>query len=266
MVEKQDNYSTYVNESHYELSVFSSIGGRETQQDSACYQIDDYVCIAAVADGMGGHEGGKNASAITVQNLELAFKGLNDSTRIPEKFKEAVNEADNIVSSLTDDNGNPLHAGTTFSGVVVKDNMLYWCSVGDSRIYLLRDGNLKQITRDHTYQMVLDNKLKNGKISEEEYVKAMKNADTLISYVGMGGITLTDCNEDGIELENEDKILICTDGLYKLVSDKHIQKILENFTDLEDCLQALNYKAITMDKKSKIDRDNTTMALIRIKL
>jgi len=107
--------------------------------------------------------------------------------------------------------------------------------------------------------------LETGQISEEKYrSESEERGEALVSFLGVGGLEVIDRNEIPFELEKNDKILLASDGLYKIISEEEISKILENFSNLNDALGALELRAAREAKKNNITRDNMTMALIKI--
>ena len=102
-------------------------------------------------------------------------------------------------------------------------------------------------------------------IDELEYQSKSLQGEALISFLGVNGLPKIDTNDNPFTLIKDDKILLMSDGLYKLVSNDEIGRILSNFTNIEDALNALELKAQKVSKTSKISRDNMTVALIKIK-
>ena len=118
-----------------------------------------------------------------------------------------------------DETGERLNAGTTLAAAVIHGAHLHFVSVGDSRIYLVRGRNMTRLTEDQNYDMTLRRSLLAGRIGEAEYRREAKYAEALISYIGMNGLKVIGCNADEeTRLLPGDKLLICSDGLYKSLS------------------------------------------------
>ena len=221
--------------------------------------------LIVVCDGMGGHEGGKMASELAAQTFLTQY--LQDVPNInpAEMLLDAARLADKKITQLTNESGAPLKAGSTLVSIIVNRKKLIWCSVGDSRAYLLRNGELVQLTQDHNYHTVLLEKKTAGLISDEEFIKEDARGEALISFLGIGNLALIDYSQSPLELMSEDKIIIMSDGLYKVVTDAEIGRILDNFSNIGEAVWALEMKAKKNAKNSSEDRDNMTVALIKIK-
>lgn len=264
-----DNYQDIqiVNDGNsvFDLSVISAIGDRTEQQDSFGYNLSFDEGIVVICDGMGGREAGRMASSVAVNTIMEAYEGDFSDTAITDLLIECANETDKKICNLCDENGEPVKAGTTMVAVVIKDNSLYWCSVGDSRAYLSRKGEFVQFTQDQNYKTVLDEKLRANLITEDAYANEMKRGEALISFLGIGNLSLIDYNNLPLQLEKDDKIIIMTDGLYKVLDDDEIARVAENFSNIEDALNALEIKTKKQAKKKNISRDNMTVALIKMR-
>jgi protein phosphatase len=163
------------------------------------------------------------------------------------------------VSELTNENGRPLNAGTTLACVAIIDNDLYWASVGDSRIYIVRGDEMVQVTEDHNYGMILSQKVKQGLLTEDE-ANSHPKREALISYIGMNGVRHIDLNSKPFRLWDGDHILICSDGFYRCVEDAETLSVIRDFSaDMTEAAEALTSLALSKHKKNQ---DNTTVILI----
>lgn len=261
----KDSYSAFVENDVFELSILSVIGDREEQQDNSGYVLNDTDGIVVVCDGMGGYAGGKLASMSSVEALLKIYLNIRETTEISEMLVNAAEDIDQKIAALADEAGNDLGAGTTIVSVVIRNNELYWLSVGDSRIYLFRDGELLRATKDHNYLTLLEAALATGDISPEEYEQKKERGEGLVSYLGLSGLPFIESNQEAFELKQNDKILLMSDGLYKLLPDEEIQRLLINFSDTAETLRAFEYRAQRSANQKNINRDNMTLALIRIK-
>lgn len=265
MQNHKDNFQGFDENALFEVAVLSVIGGREEQQDSVGYDIRPDEGFAVICDGMGGHNGGKLASALAVDLLVKTYTEVYPAHDMHEILVDTVEEADRKVAAITDDDGNRLHAGSTVAAAFIRGHILHWVSVGDSRIYLFRNGELVQATEDHTYQLLLDERRASGEIGEEAYRTESQKGEALISFLGVNGLPRISTNDTPFPLLQGDKVLMMSDGLYKLVSDEEIGRILDNFSNIQDALKALDLKAQRAAKNSGIQRDNMTVVLIKIK-
>lgn len=261
----KDNYSFSDENAYFEVTVSSALGDREEQQDSACADIKSDEGLVTVCDGMGGHNGGKLASTLATEIISRAYNDCYPNDNMASVVLEAIKNADSKIALLSDENGNRLNAGSTIVSVYIKNRFLHWFSVGDSRIYVFRNGEFVQITSDHTYKSMLDSQLESNTISQEEYNRKIILGEALISFLGLNGFPKIDINETPFELQTNDRIVLMSDGLYKLLDNDVIRRIIDNFSNIKEALQALELKAKKVSKSENIKRDNMTVAVVRIK-
>jgi len=261
----RDNYQIDDENSAFELSILSVLGDRTEQQDSAGYELKNSEGIVVVCDGMGGHAGGKLASTIAVESLLNEYTESYPCEDTKNMLLDSVKKIDTRISSLKNDTGEPMRAGSTMVAVIVKDNLLRWVSVGDSRIYIYRNEELVQVTHDHTYQSVLDEKLLLSQITEDEYKMNSQKGEALVSFLGVGGLPKIDLNENPFVLKKADRIILMSDGLYRVLSDSDLNRILNNFGNISDSLSALEMKVKKVVKNNSTVRDNMTIAMLKIK-
>ena len=249
------------------ISFASVIGSRDSQQDYVLtpqtYGIPEELQrergeLVVLCDGMGGMRGGANASQTCCRvMMESYYEGPPEEPN--EFFQHAIRKADKAVAALTDESGRPMNAGTTLLAVIVKDGLVYWASVGDSRIYRIRNRKLEMLTRDHNYLMRLMERVRLGEISEGTALND-PNREALISYIGIGNVELMDIYATGQELGWDDVILMCSDGLYKSLSRNEISAIVHSsIAGKEPVTDALISAALA---KKWIRHDNISVAVI----
>ncbi len=265
MQNQRDKILAYEENPFFELSVCSVLGDREEQQDGFGYKLRSDEGLVVVCDGMGGHSGGKLASSVSVNTIINNYIQSYPVSNIYNFLLTCVELADTKVASLTDESGCSLRAGSTVVAIVIRGHSLHWVSVGDSRIYLFRDDELVQATHDHTYQNLLDEQKARGEIDPEQYRVKSAKGDALISFLGANGLPRIDINKTPFTLQKGDRILLVSDGLYKLISDEEIRRILSNFNSVSDATNALEAKAQRASKNNAASRDNMTVSVIKIK-
>ena len=246
----------------YEIQLRSDIGGRREQQDSACVYADDTLLFAIVCDGMGGAEQGAQASKIAVHAGSTLLKRLaaGASQKDTVQFlEETMMDLDLQVSCAL----GKRRSGTTIVIALLKDGKLYWASAGDSRLYIFRDNELVQATRDHNYFLRLKEQLRQGDIDQETFSRESDRGEALISYLGIGGLPVYDLTTAPLPVAEGDILLLTTDGLYKAIPQGLICHILKGKGSLAEKADTL-MKQITVLKES-ILLDNTTFVLIKIK-
>lgn len=207
----------------YAVQARSDIGGREEQQDRAYLHIDQGQIFAAVCDGMGGGLNGRLAAETAISSLRASYAGFltNGAADVPAFLWRAMHTADKAVSAALSGTGG----GTTMAAAIISHYRMYWISAGNSRLYIMRSGELLQATRDHNYRLRLDEVLRREEITPELYAKELSRGDALISYLGMGGIGLFDLTQTAFELHPHDIILLTTDGLFRALSEDGLRQI-----------------------------------------
>lgn len=242
------------------FSAASIIGKREQQQDYyTCSRLSDRT-IAIVCDGMGGLQGGSIASR---HAANLLLKDLEEVSQIEDMhdfFQKELEKLDDAIWALKDENGARIGAGTTIVAVLMFGNKLYWFSVGDSKLFYMRKQEMYCVTRSHNYAMQLEDMKKNSMIAEEKYLEELKKGEQLISYLGMGVAEIFDGNYSPFTMEVGDKILLCTDGLYRTLSQQEIRNILELRGNTEHkCKQ---FEEAIAEKRNH-NQDNATWIVIQ---
>ena len=146
---------------HINMGISSILGTRKNQQDTVFGAVDGNRAIAVVCDGMGGMNGGELASQ-TAATILIDDYYNTTITDMREFFQKEAKKMDQAVNNLKNEDGRPLNGGTTVVAVVIENNKMYFLSVGDSKIYILRDNEILAVNREHNYRLSLDEKLKKG--------------------------------------------------------------------------------------------------------
>ena len=209
---------------------------RENNQDALEYgTLNDVTQYAVVCDGMGGANGGNIASKIAVEVI---------GSRIRDGYRESQNvgSVEHLLTSAMATANVGVYdraqreielsgMGTTVVAVITSDKKAYISHVGDSRLYLYREGNLSQVTRDHS---VVQDLIESGQITEEEARSHPRK-----NYITRAlGVVSEEYGEyDELELMSGDRLLLCTDGLTNEVSHAAIGELLA--LPAEDSMQAL---------------------------
>lgn len=237
----------------------SLIGGRKQQEDSLRVEVTrSGGLMSAVCDGMGGLARGDAASEYAVKRLFAYAQDISDAENTTQLLRQAAIETDLDIAEMN--RASALRSGTTAVAVLCFDSVAYWLSVGDSRIYFYRDRQLIQVTRDHNYELAIKLAIEAGESVSPEAMQA-ERPDALISYLGMGGGLIADAGR--IDLKGEDMLLLCSDGLFKALTDEEISQILDSFgANASGCADALCTSAIS---RGGARQDNTSVIVIRAK-
>ena len=212
---------------------------RKNNEDSI--YISDNDCklknVYIVADGMGGHKAGEVASRYSVEIFKEFINSKSDEEleedNILDTMVEAVSVCNQKLYEKSMEYENLEGMGTTFTCAVIINYTMYAVHVGDSRAYVFSNGSLRQITRDHSFVMEM---VKQGKITLEE-AENHPNKNVITRAVGSEKSVLVDTAIE--KLSKGDLVLLCSDGLTNMVSDKNIVEILENGGSAEMMLDRL---------------------------
>lgn len=250
----------------YTLS-YTETGNRQYQQDAVYVSKSKILAankktrvLGIVCDGMGGMADGGKASQTAIQMMVQGFAQIEkaSSVDIPGFFHQGIQAVDKTIYNFPKENGKG--SGTTMVAVIAEDNKLYWASVGDSRIYIIRGGSMKQVTRDHNYWLRLQEMVAAGQMSKEEAM-GKRQKEALISFLGIGNVSLMDINTQPFEMQTGDTVMLCSDGITKTLPDEQIKKIITaDIVSLEEKAKTLVRAAVTNNTHSQ---DNTSVAILQ---
>ena len=243
-----------------EVSSYMSVGTRKNQQDAVRFEQSGSYTACVVCDGMGGLSGGERASAIAAQGMVQHLLENGQSTDIPTEMGRAALRLNEKIKDLRDCENRKIEAGTTLTAVFIRNSELYWCGIGDSHIYLYREGILRQLNIDHNFGVQLDQMVQEGSITAEEALRHPQRA-ALTSYLGIQELTLISGNRTPFPLQKDDVLLQCTDGLYRCLSDDSICQLLTATEDLKQASKLLVETALTLPGA----HDNTSVLLTKYK-
>ena len=223
---------------------------RSSNQDSGYAGVNLFF----VADGMGGHAGGDIASAITSQHIALADEPLETSAEAEQKLIDYIYQAKQKIDASVKQHPAITGMGTTLSAMMVTGTKVTIAHIGDSRIYLARDGVVKQITTDHTFvQRLVDT----GRISEEE---ALVHPRRSVLMRVLGDIEqFPEVDVDTYETKPGDRWMACSDGLSGVVPDQLMKNILLSNVDIQEAGDLLVGEALEFGAP-----DNVTVVLVDV--
>ena len=250
-----------------EIDNFQGIGKRRCQEDSfyvADYNnksaIDEKGFMAVVADGMGGMSNGAEMSAVVTSaakeyydNYLAAFKDKE-----PETLLSMLNFIDKKGKQLQDDTDED-ESGSTLLAVLIRENKMHFLTVGDSRIYLFREGKLLQLNREHNIKSKMLERLAKEEIDMEFY-EDITGKSGLTSYIGIPELTLYDLSLRPLLLQPGDVILLASDGVFGTLSKEQITEILS-----DDGKDAGKRMRSAIEEANNPKQDNYTGVIIRCK-
>src|SRR5215467_1660211 len=233
---------------------------RENNEDSYGYweSDDDSVFarlgrLAIVADGMGGHEGGQVASHIAVDAIQETYANATDANP-QQALVAALAEAHRRIQQRAREDANLQGMGTTCTAFVIVGGRLFYAHVGDSRLYLLRNGALRVLSRDHSLVARL---VETGVIREED-AENHPQKHVLTAALGVAADIEPDAPAQPIFLENSDVVVICTDGLWGQITERELREILVSQKP------ALACQSLVRLAKEHGGPDNLTLQIARV--
>jgi PPM family protein phosphatase len=244
-----------------DIAGLSDIGcHRENNEDNYSYwEPDDDDSfqrkgrLLTVADGMGGHEGGQEASRLAIDTIEREYANQpGDNARAI--LLEAFLTAHRCIKDYADNHPQLHGMGTTCTAIALLGHDLYYAHVGDSRLYLGRDSKIYRLTRDQSYVGRL---VDQGIISPEE-AGTHPQRNILIGALGAGAETSPESPEQPIVLEKGDYLVLCTDGLWSLINEDEIKKIASAGTADQAC------ELLVRMAKDRGAPDNVTVQIVRV--
>ncbi|MEY8428273.1 protein phosphatase 2C domain-containing protein [Lachnospiraceae bacterium 46-15] len=204
-----------------------NIGKRNRQQDSFGMSREGQGIptagpgvLAIVADGMGGMEKGDEISALVTMTMLRNFDRMGGRTTGEMKLLALLNQANDEVNRLLAASGGK-RGGSTLVAALVQDGKLYWITVGDSRLCLYRNRTLLQINREHVYGVELDEKAARKEITPQEAANNPQRS-ALTSYIGIGRLKKIDRNIRPMQLEDGDRLVLMSDGVFRALTDEEI--------------------------------------------
>jgi len=221
-----DGASTVMMRPDVQLGVAQHIGKRSDQQDSWwSSQAEDAASrglLAVVADGMGGMANGGAISQMAVRTIAQGFTSLPMDKNPPLQLVRLAGSAHRAICSMPSAGSG----GSTLVMAYVLGDSLYTLSIGDSRIYLLRDHTLMQLNREHNYAVELDEKAALGEIPLEAALNDPQRK-ALTSYLGMDGLNRIDRTVRPFPLRDGDRIALMSDGVFGTIGDGELKNLLE---------------------------------------
>lgn len=210
-------------------------------------------CLAIVADGMGGYEGGQEASRLAVETVrsvyDNAFGGDPQDTLI-----EAFESAHQNIQRFAMEHPQFYGMGTTCTALSIVDHQLCFAHVGDSRLYLIREETISRLTRDHSYV----GRLVESGIVRSEDAESHPQRHILTAALGSGRDVAPHIPEHPFPLEEGDILLLCTDGLWGVVGDPELARVVQANPPADACHKLV---AMALERGGP---DNITVLVLRI--
>ncbi len=234
--------------------------GRLRDRNEDLYYFDTQLRLFAIADGMGNHERGDLASKLAIKVIEewaqtqaFPHSDLGPMKRL-DVLSELAEEANRRVYTASKNRGTACGMGTTLIAGFVTFSYLAYVHIGDSRLYVLRDGNLTQITTDDS---LVQKMVEQGEITHEEG-RVHEKRNIITQAIGLK--PTAPVHTDAYPLSPGDIVVACTDGLHDLiVDDQEIANVIVSAADLEEVCNNLVNAALDYG-----GTDNVTVLLVSV--
>jgi PPM family protein phosphatase len=244
-----------------EVASLTDIGRlRTNNEDSSLYwepdSDEDFARkgrLAVIADGMGGYEGGQEASRLAVETVRFVYdQGFNDDPQ--NALVSGLRFAHDTIQRYAAQHPQFAGMGTTCTALSIVESQLCFAHIGDSRLYLLRAGATSRLTRDHSYV----GRLVESGIVRSEDAESHPQRHILTAALGSGHEVVPHTPEQPVPLEEGDVLVLCTDGLWSVVGEAELSRIALAEPPAEACLKLVN---------AALERggpDNVTVIILRV--
>lgn len=209
--------------------------------------------LAVIADGMGGYEGGQEASRLAVETVRHVYDNAFSGDP-QESLVEAFESAHSNIQRYASDHPQFYGMGTTCTALCIVERRLWFAHVGDSRLYLIRSGTISRLTRDHSYV----GRLVESGIVRSEDAESHPQRHILTAALGSGRAVTPHLPEHPVPVEEGDILILCTDGLWSLVADRDLARVAESNPPAETCSTLVN---MALERGAP---DNITVLVLRI--
>lgn len=238
-------------------------GQRKEQQDAASItRWENGFTLMVLADGMGGHVGGAAASRITVEAMKAGFM---ETTRSPldQRLMAGLQRANDAMLDHGKEYPELDGLGATVVAVTFDGDAIDWISVGDSPLWLIRDGNIARLNADHSMKSVLAEKVSRGEISAAEAREAPDRSQLLEAVMGQD-IELVDQPAEPLQLQADDLVILASDGLESLTPIEIVEAIQTTGADENDVAALVDHLLTAVADLDRPGQDNATVILSRV--
>src|SRR3954452_3232237 len=191
--------------------------------------------IFLVADGMGGHAAGEVASELAAEEVLRCFFELNGT--VPDILSTAFAVANKAIFDYGQGHPECAGMGTTCTALAIRSDRIWLGHVGDSRAYLLRNGELRQLSEDQT---LVAKMVREGSMTPAE-AKTSEHNNIILQALGTAPEVSPDIWDDGLALSAGDTLILCSDGLHGLVDDIVIAEVAGRYSPTEACQELIRY-------------------------
>lgn len=209
----------------------SRSGGRDINEDAVGKAKEKGIVCVAVADGLGGYNGGSIASEIVVDTILESFKENPGFSK--EYLNEYIINAKDAVVRKAMSDPDLLHMASTAVVLLIKGRRAIWANVGDSRLYRLQHGEIAEVTEDTSVAFL---EFAKGEI-EYSQIRTSPNQNRLTSAIGLSMDTVNISDE--CKINGATSFLMCTDGWWEYVTEEDIERIFMSYSNSRACLEEM---------------------------
>lgn len=254
--QSEEGEAPAMSESGWHVSAAQTIGTRKRQEDALCYSnyrdkaaVEEKGLFVAMADGIGGIDGGQQASINVVRRLLADFMRASPGQEIPQALMRLVANAQHALKEANRQRAS--RSGCTLVCFWIWEDAMHFASVGDSRAYLYRGGGLIQLNREHVLGAQMDEGLQAATPDDPQRRKA------LTAYMGKGDLQMVDRNIHPIPFCPGDRLLLMSDGVFGTLSEAQIIQGLEaGPQNPADAIVRM------VDAQQKTHQDNATVVVV----
>ena len=251
----------------YDAATVISQGARDRQEDAVACDFAEgaELGFAVLADGVGGHEAGDVASKVVVTEVFSELKLKSDegallSRTLPEVLRNAALGANDCVGAISGQRGGAAPMGSTLLAPAVIGDRLFWVSIGDSPLFLFRDGTLRRLNEDHALGQQIDFVVESGLMGRQE---ALDHPDQtcLTSVIAGRAIPQIDCPLRPLRLREGDLVIAASDGLLVLDEGSIARRLTTAQGTAADVARAL---LDAVEAAGDPEQDNVAICVIKV--
>ena len=232
-------------------------GDRDYQEDNYKVKVYGPDTLLLLCDGMGGHVGGEQASALAVEEFVHGFGHQIDSP-LYQRLKAGLTSANAAIERKVSESSELKGMGTTLVAVYLSGETIHWISVGDSPLWLVRDSKIQRLNADHSLAGVLEKLVQLGEITTQDAANDPKR-HALLSSVSGDEIKHIDLRDSPFDMQNGDCLLLASDGLETLSEQEIIRLVSGNDSPEDNVAQLLG----AVKTSQKPHQDNATVIAYR---
>lgn len=239
-----------------DFEVYTNVGSREINEDYVTWEQKDDSYIFVLADGLGGHGRGEEASKLVSEEMLNCFRASDDFI---EEMGQAFEYVQTKLLEKQRENFAKFEMKTTVVILVINDNVIRWGYIGDSRLYLMKRHKIKKRTMDHSVPQMLAL----AKDIKEKDIRFHPDRNKLLRVMGIewGGSSYE--LSDTIKMNNKLSFLLCTDGFWELITEKEIEKLSKKASNSSEWIKAM--VSVVENNGQNKDMDNFSAIAVRFK-